>query len=82
MKRRTFISLMSVMTAAGVLTLAGCSSKNSASSTAGSESMDKLQSIQNLRGAVKTEVKFTMNVKETGKKAIEGIAIFIYYFEN
>ena len=42
----------------------------------------KLQSIQNLRGAVKTEVKFTMNVKETGKKAIEGIAIFIYYFEN
>ena len=32
----------------------------------------KLQSIQNLRGAVKTEVKFTMNVKETGKKAIEG----------
>ena len=42
----------------------------------------KLQSIQNLRGAVKTEVKFTMNIKETGKKAIEGIAIFIYYFEN
>lgn len=42
----------------------------------------KLQSIQNLRGAVKTEVKFTMNVKETRKKAIEGIAIFIYYFEN
>ena len=42
----------------------------------------KLQSIQNLRGAVKTEVKFTMNVKETGKKALEGIAIFIYYFNN
>ena len=42
----------------------------------------KLQSIQNLRGAVKTEVKFTMNVKETGKKAIEGVAIFIYYFNN
>ena len=41
-----------------------------------------LQSIQNLRGAVKTEVKFVMNVKETGKKAIEGIAIFIYYFNN
>jgi acyl dehydratase len=41
-----------------------------------------LQSIANLRGAVKTEVKFTMNVKETGKKAIEGIAIFIYYFNN
>ena len=41
----------------------------------------KLQSIQNLRGAVKTEVKFTMNVKETDKKALEGVAIFIYYFE-
>lgn len=39
-----------------------------------------LHSIVNLRGAVKTEVKFTMNVKETGKKALEGIAIFIYYF--
>ena len=39
-----------------------------------------LKSIANLRGAVKTEVKFTMNVKETGKKAIEGVAIFIYYF--
>ena len=47
MKRRTFISLMSVMTAAGVLTLAGCSSKNSASSTAGSEPLNKLDSIQN-----------------------------------
>ena len=35
MKRRTFISLMSVMAAAGVLTLAGCSS-NSGSSTAAS----------------------------------------------
>ena len=34
MKRRTFISLMSVMAAAGVLTLAGCS--NSSSSTAAS----------------------------------------------
>lgn len=41
----------------------------------------KLQSIQNLRGAVKTEVKFTMNIKETSKKALEGVAIFIYYFE-
>ena len=35
MKRRAFISLMSVMAAAGVLTLAGCSS-NSGSSAAAS----------------------------------------------
>ncbi len=41
-----------------------------------------LKSIANLRGAIKTEVKFTMNVKETGKKALEGIAIFIYYFNE
>ena len=34
MKRRTFISMMSVMAAAGVLTLSGCS--NSSTSTAAS----------------------------------------------
>jgi acyl dehydratase len=42
----------------------------------------KLQSIQNLRGACKTEIKFTMNIKETGKKALDGVAVFIYYFDN
>ncbi len=36
MRRRTFISMMGVMAAAGVLTLAGCSSNNSSSSAAGS----------------------------------------------
>ena len=52
MKRRTFISLMSVMAAAGVLSLAGCSSPTSAptaSSTAASASAaaaNKLEAIQ------------------------------------
>lgn len=52
MKRRTFISLMSVMAAAGVLSLAGCSSNTSAStasSTAASASTaaaNKLEAIQ------------------------------------
>ena len=46
MKRRTFISLMSVMAAAGVLTLTGCSSKETASSTAGPAPLDKLEAIQ------------------------------------
>lgn len=41
-----------------------------------------LQSLTNLRGAVKAEIKFTIDIKETGKKALEGIAIFIYYFNN
>ncbi len=36
MRRRTFISTMGVLAAAGVLTLAGCSSNNSGSSAAGS----------------------------------------------
>lgn len=46
MKRRTFISLMGVMAAAGVLSLAGCSSKDTASSTAGPAPLNKLDSIQ------------------------------------
>ena len=52
MKRRTFISLMSVMAAAGVLSLAGCSSNTSAStasSTAASASaaaVNKLEAVQ------------------------------------
>ena len=46
MKRRTFISLMGVMAAAGVLGLTGCSSKDTASSTASSATLDKLDSIQ------------------------------------
>lgn len=44
MKRRTFISLMSVMAAAGALTLAGCSSENK--TTAASGSADQLETIQ------------------------------------
>lgn len=39
-----------------------------------------LQELANLRGAVKTTIKFTIEVQETGKKALEGLATFIYYF--
>ena len=50
MKRRTFISLMGVMAAAGVLSLTGCSSKDTATSTATSTAssapLNKLDSIQ------------------------------------
>ena len=54
MKRRTFISLMSVMAAAGVLALAGCSSNSgssaaasgAASSAASSGAADQLAAIQ------------------------------------
>ena len=46
MKRRTFISLMGVMAAAGVLGLTGCSSKDTAASTASSATLNKLDSVQ------------------------------------
>ena len=46
MKRRTFISLMGVMAAAGVLGLTGCSSKDTAASTASSATLNKLDSIR------------------------------------
>ena len=46
MKRRTFISLMGVMAAAGVLSMTGCSSKDTTSSTAGPATLNKLDSIQ------------------------------------
>ena len=46
MKRRTFISLMGVMAAAGVLSMTGCSSKDIAASTASSATLNKLDSIQ------------------------------------
>ena len=46
MKRRTFISLMGVLAAAGVLGLTGCSFKDTAASTASSATLNKLDSIQ------------------------------------
>lgn len=42
----------------------------------------KLLDIVNLRGAVKTTMHFSIEIKETGKKAVEGDAVFIYYFKN
>jgi hypothetical protein len=42
----------------------------------------KLQELVNLRGAIKTIIKFTIEVQETGKKALEGLATFIYYFKK
>ena len=52
MKRRTFISLMSVMAAAGVLTLSGCSNSSSSTAASGTAASvapaagDQLSSIQ------------------------------------
>ena len=42
----------------------------------------RLEDIVNLRGAVKTTIKFTIEIQETGKKALEGLATFVYYFSK
>ena len=41
-----------------------------------------LQSLQNLRGTVKAEIKIKIEIKDQKKPALEGVAIFLYYFEN
>ena len=37
--------------------------------------------IANLRGTVKAEIKFAIEIKDQKKKALEGVATFLYYFE-
>lgn len=39
-----------------------------------------LHSIANLRGTIKAEIKFAIEIKDQKKKALEGIATFLYYF--
>ena len=41
-----------------------------------------LKEILYLRGAIKTDVHFVIEIKETGKKAVEGISTFVYYFKK
>ena len=41
-----------------------------------------LQSLQNLRGTAKAEIKFKIEIEGQKKPALEGVAIFLYYFEN
>lgn len=40
-----------------------------------------LQNLQNLRGTTKAEIKFKIEIKDQKKPALEGVAIFLYYFE-
>lgn len=39
-----------------------------------------LKSLRNLRGTIKAEIDFRMEIKETGRDAITGIATFLYHF--
>lgn len=40
-----------------------------------------LHSIENLRGVTKVQIKFAIEIKDCPKKALSGIATFLYYFE-
>ena len=40
----------------------------------------ELHSLVNLRGVAKAEIKFSIEIKDQKKKALEGIATFLYYF--
>lgn len=40
-----------------------------------------LHSIENLRGVTKVQIKFAIEIKDCPKKALNGIATFLYYFE-
>lgn len=42
----------------------------------------KLEDVANLRGAIKTSIRFVIEIQETGKKALEGTATFVYYFKK
>lgn len=39
-----------------------------------------LYSIVNLRGTIKAEIKFAIEIKDQKKHALDGIATFLYYF--
>ncbi len=40
-----------------------------------------MQSLTNLRGVAKAEIKFYIEIEGQVKKALEGVAIFLYYFK-
>ena len=40
-----------------------------------------LQSIANLRGICKVEIKFAIEIKDERKPALTGVATFLYHFE-
>ncbi len=41
-----------------------------------------LQSIINLRGTCKAEIKFVIEIENAKKPALEGVATFLYFFNN
>lgn len=42
----------------------------------------ELVELANLRGAIKMSMHFVIEIRETGKKALEGVSTFVYYFKK
>ncbi len=38
--------------------------------------------LANLRGAIKMSIHFVIDIRETGKRALEGVSTFVYYFKK
>ena len=38
--------------------------------------------VERLRGVAKAEIKFAIEIEGEKKKALEGVAVFLYYFNN
>lgn len=41
-----------------------------------------MEALNNLRGAIRMSIRFVIEIKETGKTALEGIATFVYFFKK
>ena len=41
-----------------------------------------MEALANLRGAIRMSIRFKIEIKETGKTALEGVATFIYFFKK
>lgn len=41
-----------------------------------------MESLANLRGAIRMSIRFRIDIEETGKTALEGIATFVYFFKK
>lgn len=41
-----------------------------------------MEALVNLRGAIRMSIHFKIEIKETGKTALDGVATFIYFFKK
>ncbi len=41
-----------------------------------------MEALANLRGAIRMSIRFKIEIKETGKTTLEGVATFIYFFKK